>query len=64
MKMPTAQILKTALEAGRRRASPQPGNLHIGKTMRDLYANDTDKQSKRLKSLLDELSQREQKADK
>ncbi|MBZ7920523.1 hypothetical protein LAC81_01820 [Ensifer adhaerens] len=64
MKMPTAHIWKTAVEAGRERADLPDGNLHIGKTMRDLYVNNGEGQSSKLEYLLEELRRREQMAQK
>ncbi|MGE6781189.1 hypothetical protein ACQKGL_01560 [Ensifer adhaerens] len=63
MKMPTAHIWKTAIEAGRERAHLSDKNLHIGKTMRDLYT-DGEVQSAELQSLLEELREREAAAKK
>lgn len=64
MKMPTAHIWKVAVEAGRERKDLQAGNLHIGKTMRDLYVNSSEDQSAKLEHLLEELRRRERMAQK
>ncbi len=63
MKMPTAHIWKTAIEAGRERTHLSDRNLHIGKTMRDLYTGG-EVQSTKLQSLLEELRKREAAAKK
>lgn len=65
MKMPTAHIWKTAVEAGRRaRTDLHDGNLHIGETMRELYLNADEAQSTKLEHLLEELRRRESMAKK
>ncbi|OCP04861.1 MULTISPECIES: hypothetical protein [unclassified Ensifer] len=64
MKMPVAHIWKTAVEAGRKKASRPDENLHIGKTMRDLYTRDGEEQSAKLERLLEKLRRRESMAKK
>ncbi|WVT73883.1 hypothetical protein QM996_01855 [Sinorhizobium chiapasense] len=59
MKMPAAHIWKTAVEAGRERRDIRDRNLHIGKTMRELYVNSSEDQSAKLEQLLKELHRRE-----
>ncbi|HEV7318512.1 MAG TPA: hypothetical protein VGO04_07880 [Ensifer sp.] len=59
MKMPAAHIWKTAVKAGRERTDLPDANLHIGKTMRDLYIGDGEGQSAKLEHLLEELRRRE-----
>ncbi|NRP17873.1 hypothetical protein LPJGGPFB_01100 [Ensifer adhaerens] len=61
MKMPMSHIWKSAAETARRNAERPDSNLHIGRTMRDLYAHNADKQSKNLDSLLEKLKKTEPK---
>ena len=64
MKMTTAHIWKTAVEAGQDRKGIHDRNLHIGKTMRELYVNSSDVQSAKLEHLLEELRRRERMVKK
>ncbi|MEI2297910.1 hypothetical protein [Ensifer sp. MJa1] len=57
--MPTAHIWKTALEAARGKAGLSHRNLHIGKTMRDLYFASKEGQNEKIDDLLEELRKRE-----
>ena len=64
MKMPAAHIWKTATEASRERKTLPDGNLHIRKTMRDLYVRDKEEKNAILDHLLEELRKRELKTKK
>lgn len=61
MKMPMSHIWKSAAETARRSAELPDSNLHIGRTMRDLYAHNADKPSQDLNNLLEELKKAEPK---
>lgn len=63
MKMPAAHIWKTAVEATRGKIDCRR-NLHIGKTMRDLYISNSVERSAKLEDLLEELRKREAMAKK
>lgn len=64
MKMPTAHIWKTALDTARNKADGSRGNLHIGKTMRDLYISNRQSQNEKIDQLLEQLHKREQASKK
>ncbi len=61
MKMPMSHIWKSAAETARRNAELPDSNLHIGRTMRDLYAHNAGKPSRNLDNLLEKLKNTEPK---
>lgn len=62
MKMPMSHIWKSAAETARRKAELPDANLHIGRTMRDLYAHNLEKPSANLNTLLEKLKKTEPKS--
>ena len=63
MKMPMSHIWKSAAETARRKAELPDTNLHIGRTMRDLYGPNLEKPNANLNTLLDKLKKAEPNTD-
>lgn len=61
MKMPMSHIWKSAAETARRKAELPAANLHIGRTMRDLYGPNLERPSPKLNTLLEKLKRAEPK---